>query len=234
MVLFYCPSFCNCSRLRTTSENWIWEPPVTENMWTFFFLGLGYLIWSFLVPSLYLQSCWFHFLYIWVVLQCVCVLPFQCPFIGRRTSRSFPVLLRIASQWVNTCLWGRISICQGVFIAASVVVQLWDDSCAGFCSVCSSAEWGPLPHIPCSVCCQLFPRLCHCHCTPSLLKFAVNPSRPGLLLLFSLEGFLLLFQFPPFLWVCLGCWLLGLILVDWLNLDICLFWWLFSYFPVHF
>lgn len=89
-----------------------------------FFLGLGYLIWSFLVPSLYLQSCWFHFLYIWVVLQCVCVLPFQCPFIGQRTSRSFPVLLRIASQWVNTCLWGRISICQGVFIAASVVVQL--------------------------------------------------------------------------------------------------------------
>lgn len=100
--------------------------PQWQKTWTFFFLGLGYLIWSSLVPSLYLQSCWFHFLYIWVVLQCVCVLPFQCPFIGRRTSRSFPLLLRIASQWVNTCLWGRISICQGVFIAASVLGSaLW-------------------------------------------------------------------------------------------------------------
>lgn len=80
--------------------------------------GLPHLIFSGSIPLP--AKLLISFLYIWVVLQCVCVLPFQCPFIGQRTSMSFPVLLRIASQWVNTCLWGGISICQGVFIAASV------------------------------------------------------------------------------------------------------------------
>lgn len=37
---------------------------------------------------------------------------------------------------------------------------------------------------------------------------------------FNLEGFILLFQFCYLLWICLGCWfLLGLILVTWLNLE---------------
>lgn len=114
---------------------------------------------------------------------------------------------------VYSCLSGRFSSGMTPTLVSVVSAPVCDPT---------SVEWGPLPHTPCSMCYQLSIRLCLSHSAVTLssqLKFAVNLSRPGLLLLFSLEGFLLLFQFPPFLWVCLGCWCFGLILVDWLNLD---------------
>lgn len=53
--------------------------------------------------------------------------------------------------------------------------------------------------------------------------------RPGIFL--YLEGFSLLFQSPRYLCVCLGCGLLGLILVVWLDLETHLFF--FPNFPVN-
>lgn len=94
--------------------------PQWQKTWTFFFLGLVCLIWSSLVPSIYLQGCWFHSLYIWIVLKCKCT-TFSVSIHRLKDICVISSAVVMASQWVNSCLWGRISLCQGVFIAASVV-----------------------------------------------------------------------------------------------------------------